>query len=184
MLILLQEATGPGETTQPNVQPLTLPQVLIVVFLIAVIALIVFLLIRVGVGSRTVPQGERSWLDYGNFFVVALGIAAIIIGFLITMMFLNRFADTTQALGFLTALFGAIAGLVGTFFGVKASGDARQGAQRLQEAQQLAASQQGGPAGQGQGGPPQGGPRQGGPGAQGEPAQGGPPQGSQQGTPQ
>jgi hypothetical protein len=33
--------------------------------------------------------------------------------------------------GFLTALFGAITGLVGTYFGVKTSSDAREGAQRL-----------------------------------------------------
>ena len=149
ILILLQETTGPGATTQADAQPVTLPQVLVVVFLIAVVALMVFLLIRVGVGSRTVPQGERSWLDYANFFVVALGIAAVIIGFLVTMIFLNRFADTTQALGFLTALFGTIAGLVGTFFGVKASGDARQGAQ------DLASRQQGPPQPGGQQEPPQ-----------------------------
>ena len=37
------------------------------------------------------------------------------------------------------ALFGAITGLVGTYFGIKSSSDARQGAQRLQGEQNLAA---------------------------------------------
>ncbi len=55
---------------------------------------------------------------------MALGIAAVIIGFLVALLFLDRFTDGTQALGFLTALFGVITGLVGTYFGIKASSDA------------------------------------------------------------
>jgi hypothetical protein len=72
-----------------------------------------------------IPRG--SWLEFGSFFVVALGIVAVIIGFLSILLFLNTFEDGTQALGFLTALFGAITGLVGTYFGVKTSSDAREG---------------------------------------------------------
>jgi len=70
-------------------------------------------------------------MDYGSFFVVICGILAVIIGFLLTLLFLGRFADVTQALGFLTAYFGAIVGLAGTYFGIKSSSDAAAGAQSL-----------------------------------------------------
>jgi hypothetical protein len=106
-------------------------QVGFILFLLVAIILIAVLVIRTGVGSRSVSQGERSWLDYGSFFVVSWGIVAVIIGFLSILLFLDRFTDITQALGFLTALFGAIVGLVGTYFGVKTSSDAREGAQQL-----------------------------------------------------
>jgi Big-like domain-containing protein len=108
---------------------LTVPQLAVVAFLLVSIILIATLLIRTGIGRSTLPQGERSWLDYGNLYVAALGIAAVIIGFLVILLFLDHFADGTQALGFLTALFGAIVGLVGTYFGVKQSADAREGAE-------------------------------------------------------
>jgi len=112
-------------------------QVGAVVFVIAVIALLAYQMIRTGLGPTTLRQGERSWLDYGSFYVVALGIAGVIIGFLVILLFADRFSDLTQALGFLTALFGAITGLVGTYFGVKSSGDARAGAERLTTASGL-----------------------------------------------
>jgi hypothetical protein len=61
---------------------------------------------------------------------VATGLASVLDGFLVIL----RFAPPdggTQALGLLTALFGAITGLVGTYFGVKQSADARAGAEKL-----------------------------------------------------
>jgi hypothetical protein len=70
------------------------------------------------------PASGRMWLDYGNFFIVALGLVFAMIGFLVVLYFHGGFQDGTQALGFLTALFGVITGLVGTYFGVKSSGDA------------------------------------------------------------
>ncbi len=75
-------------------------------------------------------QGERSWLDYGPFFVVAIGIVAAIIGFLGFWLFGG------QALGFLSALLGVIVGLVATYFGVKTSSDAAMAAQRVAEAEE------------------------------------------------
>jgi hypothetical protein len=66
-----------------------------------------------------------------KLFVVVFGIAAVIIGFLSILLFLGSFDDVTQAVGFLTAFFGAIVGLVGTFFGIKSSADATAGAQKL-----------------------------------------------------
>jgi len=62
---------------------------------------------------------------------VIFGIMAVIIGFLSVLGFLGRFDDVNQALGFLTAFFGAIVGLTGTYFGIKTSADATAGAQRL-----------------------------------------------------
>jgi hypothetical protein len=41
------------------------------------------------------------------------------------------FDDPTQVLALLSALFGTIVGLVGTYFGVKSSSEAREGAERL-----------------------------------------------------
>jgi hypothetical protein len=75
---------------------------------------------------------ERS-LEYGSFFVVVLGIIAALIGFLVAFPLLvsGVFDDPTQVLALLSALFGTIVGLVGTFFGIKTSSDARQDAQAL-----------------------------------------------------
>jgi hypothetical protein len=137
MLMLLQQTTaeqttGAAGQTSPE-QSSTTPTVLWVValFLIAAIVVMIFLVVRTGVGRRTLPQGERSWLDYGNLYVVSFGIAACLIGFLVILLSLGLFESGVQALGFLTALFGVITGLVGTYFGVKQSADARQGAENL-----------------------------------------------------
>ena len=75
---------------------------------------------------------ERS-LEYGSFFVVVLGILTSLIGFLVAFPLLvsGVFDDPTQVLALLSALFGTIVGLVGTFFGIKTSSDARQDAQAL-----------------------------------------------------
>ena len=134
--MFLQETTAPAGTQTTSAAGITMvvAQVGAVVFVIAVIALLAYQMIRTGLGPTTLRQGERSWLDYGSFYVVALGIAGVIIGFLVILLFADRFSDLTQALGFLTALFGAITGLVGTYFGVKSSTDAREGAERLQTA--------------------------------------------------
>ena len=113
--------------------------VLIVLAVITLLLLIAILLANVrivrgiaktGVGNSSVPQG-KSWMEYGSFFVVICGIAAVIIGFLSILLLLGQFEDVTQAIGLLTAFFGAIVGLVGTYFGVKASTDAAVGAQQL-----------------------------------------------------
>jgi len=70
-------------------------------------------------------------MKYGNFFVVALGITTALMGFLVAFPLLisGVFEDPTQVLAILSALFGAIVGLVGTFFGVKASSEAGERAQ-------------------------------------------------------
>ena len=75
---------------------------------------------------------ERA-LDYGSFFVVVLGILTALIGFLVAFPLLvsRVFDEPAQVLALLSALFGTIVGLVGTFFGIKTSADARKDAQAL-----------------------------------------------------
>jgi hypothetical protein len=60
-----------------------------------------------------------------------MGITMALIGFLVAfpLVISGVFDDPTQVLAILSALFGTIVGLVGTFFGIKASSDAKQGAQ-------------------------------------------------------
>jgi hypothetical protein len=71
-------------------------------------------------------------MEYGHLIVVTLGIVAVLMVFLVTMLFTeDLFQDAAEVLAVLTALFGVIGTLVGTYFGVKASSDARQGAQDL-----------------------------------------------------
>ena len=72
-------------------------------------------------------------MKYGNFFVVAIGITTALIGFLVAFPLLvsGVFKDPTQVIALLGALFGTIVGLVGTYFGVKASSDATKEAHQL-----------------------------------------------------
>jgi hypothetical protein len=127
-VVLLQSAaTG----TQQAGPPLAWTQIALVAVLLVAIGAIAFLLVRTGMGSGTLSRDERTWLDYGNLYVVALGIGAITVGFLVMLLFLNQFPDRAQALGFLTAMFGAVVGLVGTYFGVKSSADARESTEKV-----------------------------------------------------
>jgi hypothetical protein len=121
---------------QEQPPPLTRAQVGILAFVIFVISLLAALMMWTGSGPRPSRQqsqqsGVRQLQDYGSFSIVALGITAVFLGFLVMLLFADRFGDLASALGFLTALFGAITGLVGTYFGIKSSSDAREGAQRL-----------------------------------------------------
>ena len=56
----------------------------IMVILLGAFAYLVYVVRkRLSVGGSSVPQGgRRPWLEYGSFFVVILGIVAVIIGFL------------------------------------------------------------------------------------------------------
>jgi hypothetical protein len=110
------------QASQKQIPPLT------VVALIVVAALFVFgLLILLGMFVRS----SDNPMAYGSFFVVALGITTVLIGFLVTfpLVISGVFDDPTQSLALMSALFGTVAGLVGTYFGVKSSSDARQGLQ-------------------------------------------------------
>lgn len=100
------------------------------VVVVAIIALIAYF------ASRVPPNQEGGPLHFGNFFVVSLGIVAALIGFLVAfpLVVSGVFADPTQVIALLSGLFGTIVGLVGTYFGVKSSGDASQKAQELARA--------------------------------------------------
>jgi hypothetical protein len=65
-----------------------------------------------------------------------LGIVAALVVFLIAfpLVVSGVFKDPTQMIALLSGLFGTIIGLVGTYFGVKSSGDASQKAQELARA--------------------------------------------------
>lgn len=131
-----QQAAKESLLTLAQISPSTVLIALAVITLLLLIAIllanirIVRRVGKTGVGSSSVPQG-KSWMDYGSLFVVIGGIVAVIIGFLSTLLLLPQFDDVTQAVGFLTAFFGAIVGLVGTYFGIKSSADAALGAQQL-----------------------------------------------------
>jgi hypothetical protein len=64
--------------------------------------------------TKDVKKEERSWLDYGNFYIVCFGIVKVTVGFLVMLLFIEPFTDRSKALAFLVALFGVITGLVGT----------------------------------------------------------------------
>jgi hypothetical protein len=108
--------------------------IILIVLVVLVLVAGLFLVIRVVQGRQPPgqqPPGEGSWREYGSLYVVLWGILAVGIGFLsvLLVVFLGGFKDVNQALGFLTAFFGAIVGLVGTYFGIKTSADATRGAQ-------------------------------------------------------
>ena len=106
-------------------------QIVVIVLLLVILGVIFWRSQGQTSSQGAAPTSGRRWLDYGNFFIVALGLSFAMIGFFVVLYFLNRFQDGTQAIGFLTTLFGVITGLVGTYFGIKASGDARRGAEDL-----------------------------------------------------
>jgi len=78
---------------------------------------------------------DVSPLRYGNFFVVVFALMTALIGFLLAfpLVVSDVFSDPTQVIALLSALFGTIVGLVGTYFGIKSSGDAAQKAQSIAE---------------------------------------------------
>jgi hypothetical protein len=115
------------QISQPTVIAILAASTVVVVALIALIAYF---------ASRTPPDQEGGPLHFGNFFVVSLGIVAALVGFLIAfpLVISGVFADPTQVIALLSGLFGTIVGLVGTYFGIKSSGDASQKAQELARA--------------------------------------------------
>jgi hypothetical protein len=100
------------------------------VVVVSLIALIAYFALR------TPTNQDGGPLHFGNFFVVSLGILAALIGFLIAfpLVVSGVFTDPTQVIALLSGLFGTIVGLVGTYFGIKSSGDASQKAQELARA--------------------------------------------------
>lgn len=107
------------------------PRTVITLIIVSTI-MVLSLLALVGLFAwRT--KGPEGPLLYGNFFVVSLGTVTALIGFLAAFPLLisDVFKEPTQVFALLSALFGTIVGLVGTYFGVKASSDASKQAHQL-----------------------------------------------------
>ena len=129
-LILLQETSGAGGNGLGTGES-RLAIIVTVLVMLGIVALVGVFIWQV-VQNPTIPEGSRSWLDYGNLFIVALGILAVLLAFLVAMLFSTAlFRDANQVLAVLTALFGVVGTLVGTYFGVKAGSDAVLGAHNL-----------------------------------------------------
>lgn len=119
-IILIQ--AGGAKIAQETVIMLVVVSTIMVLGLLALIGLFAW--------RTKVPEGP---LLYGNFFVVSLGTITALIGFLVAFPLLisGVFKEPTQVIALLSALFGTIVGLVGTYFGVKASSDATKQAHQL-----------------------------------------------------
>jgi hypothetical protein len=124
MLMIIQ-----AEATKPQIQ---IAQETVIAIIAASTTVVLGLLCLMGYFAKKAPEKEGP-LHYGNFFVVIFGILTVLIGFLIAfpLVISNVFSDPTQVIALLSALFGTIVGLVGTYFGVKSSSDATQNAQNL-----------------------------------------------------
>jgi hypothetical protein len=119
------------------VQAPQITQATVIAIIVSATIVVVALLALIGYfASKTPEDQEGGPLHFGNFFVVALGIMTALIGFLVAFPLLisGVFEDPTQVIALLSALFGTIVGLVGTYFGVKSSSDASRGAQDLAKA--------------------------------------------------
>src|SRR3712207_4605109 len=101
----------------------------VIAILIASSLLTIGLLVLIAI----IALSTKQLLVHGNFFVVTVALVTALIGFLVAFPLLvsNVFEEPTQVLALLSALFGTIVGLVGTYFGVKSSSDARKGAEAL-----------------------------------------------------
>ncbi len=119
MLMLMSIQAAAAQITQETVMAILIASTLMVIGLLGLIGMFAW-------------KTEKS-LEYGNFFVVTLGILTALVGFLVAFPLLvgRVFEDPTQVLALLSALFGTIVGLVGTYFGVKSSSDARVGAEKV-----------------------------------------------------
>ena len=106
------------------------PAVITLIIVSTIMVLGLLALIGLFAWRTKAPEGP---LLYGNFFVVSLGTVTALIGFLAAFPLLisDVFEEPTQVIALLSALFGTIVGLVGTYFGVKASSDATKQAHQL-----------------------------------------------------
>ena len=106
MFVIAQAQTV--EITQPTVIAILVSSAVVVVALLALIGYF---------ASKTPANQEGGPLHYGNFFVVSLGIITALIGFMVAfpLVVSGVFEDPTQVIALLSALFGTIVGLVGTY---------------------------------------------------------------------
>jgi hypothetical protein len=88
--------------------------------------------------AGTPAAAGKRWLDYGNFFIVALGLLMATFAFLVALFLLittqpdtGLITDSNQVLAILTSFFGVLGTLVGAYFAVKTSSDQATGATDL-----------------------------------------------------
>jgi hypothetical protein len=130
MLMLIQEGANEPQQIQ-------IAQETVIAIIAASTIIVIGLLWLIGrfASSASRTPDDPGPLYYGNFFVVIFGLMTALIGFLIAfpLVVSNVFSDPTQVIALLSALFGTIVGLVGTYFGIKSSSDAARGAQDIAE---------------------------------------------------
>jgi uncharacterized protein YacL len=126
MLMIIQAGA-----TEPQIQ---IAQETVIAIIVASTVVVLGLLWLIGHFASKAPTDDPP-LHYGNFFVVVFGIMTVLIGFLVAfpLAISNVFSDPTQVIALLSALFGTIVGLVGTYFGVKSSSDAAEKAHVLSQ---------------------------------------------------
>jgi len=130
--MLIQETTGEttGGGTAESAVEVSFPTFTVAILVIILLVLIMVAIIAFFLSLRS--SNLENLMEYGSFFIVAWGILAVLIAFLAIMLsFGSVFDDPNQVLAAFAALFGVIGTLVGTYFGVKASSDARQGAETI-----------------------------------------------------
>lgn len=131
-MMLIQETTGEttGGGAAENAVEAAFPTFTVAILVIILLVLILVAIVAFFVAIRS--SNLENLMEYGSFFIVAWGILAVLIAFLAIMLsFGTVFDEPNQVLAAFASLFGVIGTLVGTYFGVKASSDARQGAQDL-----------------------------------------------------
>jgi hypothetical protein len=99
---------------------------LLTCFLVLITGLLTWLLSRFSTEGYLKPTRPYA---FSLFIFVLIGFSVLVLYILYAMF--GQTIELTQGLGLLTALFAVITGLVGTYFGVKASSDASEGAQEL-----------------------------------------------------
>lgn len=72
----------------------------------------------------------ETWKPAYAFWLIVIGISSVTVIFVTTMIvFQGQFEQATEVLTGLASVFGVIGTLIGAYFGVKASGDAREAAE-------------------------------------------------------
>ena len=88
--------------------------------------------------KQTRQDGKDSRGPAYAFWIVVVGIGAVTFVFVLSMIFFGLvrrdvFDTPDQVIAALTSLFGVVGTLVGTYFGIKASGDARSGLEQARQ---------------------------------------------------
>jgi hypothetical protein len=131
-LIQVEETTAPQGDGQPLTEGLTAFLFYSVAIALLAIVVIIFMVLwrwsgtssNSGVGGQ--DTSRRPWA-YRMLIVAILVIPVIFLGTMLLVFAVtpDTFSDATQVLAALTTVFAVIATLVGFYFGIKTSGDAR-----------------------------------------------------------